>query len=127
MPTCQFAGAETKSGTFRPPVIMPVAGPCNARGGKRVVDEEDQWATLSGALGEALLDVERTFINVVERHGHVPGLVPYSATGSPVRDYFDAKLRLDDAHRELADFLVGHGRPLKLLDLRCVECSQELR
>jgi hypothetical protein len=92
-----------------------------------VVDEEDQWTTLSGALGEALLDVERTFMNVVERYAHVQGLVPHSATGSPVRAYFDAKSRFDDAHRELTDFLVGRGRPSTLLDLRCVECSQELR
>lgn len=91
-----------------------------------MVDEQDQWAVLSGALGEALLDVERTFMNVVERQAYVPGLVPYSAAGSPVRDYFDAKSRLDDAHRELTNFLMGSGRPSKLLDLRCAECAQAL-
>jgi hypothetical protein len=92
-----------------------------------VVDEQDQWAILSGALGEALLDVERTFMNVVERCSPVPGLVPYSATGSPVRAYFDAKSRFDDAHRELTEFLVGQRRLSKPLELRCMECSQELR
>jgi hypothetical protein len=92
-----------------------------------VIDDHDRWTVLSSALGEALLDVERTFMTVVDGEAHVTGLVPYSATGSPVRAYFDAKSRLDDAHRELTQFLGVHRRPLKLHELRCGECSQELR
>jgi len=44
-----------------------------------------------------------------------------------VRAYLNAWYRLDGAHRVLARFLAGQGTPPSLMELRCGQCSQELR
>ena len=88
----------------------------------------DEWNAMSNALGEALLDVERTFLDVVERQASLRERLPLAAPGQgPVKAYFDAWSRLDEAHRALTQFLTEQGHSLQLLSLRCDQCSQELR
>lgn len=97
------------------------------RGGDRVVEVEE-WNAISNALGEALLDVERTFLDVVERQASQQGPLPRAAPGqAPVKAYLDAWSKLDEAHRALARLLTDQGHLLHLMSLRCGQCSQELR
>lgn len=91
-------------------------------------NDSGDWVILSNAVGEALLDVERTFMTVVERRArkvehsaHVPGC------GGHVKAYFDAWSRLDGAHRVLSQFLASQGHPMQLAPLRCGDCPQDLR
>jgi hypothetical protein len=89
--------------------------------------DKEEWAELSSALGEALLDVERTFLDIVERQATPLAAKPLAGGGAPVRAYLNAWYRLDGAHRVLARFLAGQGTPPSLMELRCGQCSQELR
>lgn len=90
--------------------------------------EHGQWTELSSAVGEALLDVERTFLDIVERRSAAIEALPLAATVGPaLRAYLDAWSRLDDAHRGLARFMAAQGSPWQLMELRCGQCLQELR
>jgi hypothetical protein len=91
-------------------------------------NEHPEWATLSSAVGEALLDVERTFLDVVERQSKADEEMPLAAEAGPaLRAYLSAKSRLDDAHRGLARYLAGRRASLHLMELRCGQCLRELR
>ncbi len=91
-------------------------------------NEHWEWTELSSAVGEALLDVERTFLDVVERQSAgVEEMSPAAAAGPALKAYLAAWSRLDDAHRGLARFLSGRATPLPLMELRCGQCLQELR
>ena len=90
--------------------------------------EVEEWNAISNALGEALLDVERTVLDVVERQASQQGPLPRAAPGqAPVKAYLDAWSKLDEAHRALARLLTDQGHLLHLMSLRCGQCSQELR
>jgi hypothetical protein len=127
MPTCQRVAAETEFARCLSPVVTPVAGPFQREEAIRVVEDKEEWSELSSALGEALLDVERTFLDIVERQATPLAATPLSAGGPPVKAYLDAWSRLNGAHRVLARFLVRQGTPLHRMELRCGQCSQELR
>ena len=91
-------------------------------------NEHREWTELSSAVGEALLDVERTFLDIVERQSGAVEEMPLAAAAAlSLRAYLAASSRLDDAHRGLARFLGGRKNPLDLMDLRCGQCLQELR
>jgi hypothetical protein len=91
-------------------------------------NEHPEWAALSSAVGEALLDVERTFLDVVERQSSADEEMPLAVEAGPaLRAYMNAKSRLDDAHRGLARYLAGKRTPSHLTELRCGQCLQELR
>jgi hypothetical protein len=92
-----------------------------------VADDDEEWNALSSALGEALLDVERTFLDVVERQSSTKAASPLAPTSSPIQAYFDAWSRLDEAHRVLARFLISQGLARQFTELRCEQCLQELR
>ena len=89
-------------------------------------ENKEEWTALSSALGEALLDVERTFIDVVEGRSSMVTASPLASSGSPVNAYFDAWSRLDDAHRLLAHFLMHQGTARQFAELRCEQCLQEV-
>ena len=63
--------------------------------------EEEAWFALSEQLGEALLDAERTFFDLVDRQG-LPRLVRDEAA----LNYLAAWSRLGVAHRLLASHLL---------------------
>ena len=91
-------------------------------------NEQWEWTELSSAVGEALLDVERTFLDIVERQSAaVDEMSVAAAAGPAMRAYLAAWTRLDDAHRGLARFLEGRETPLHLMEQRCGQCLQELR
>lgn len=91
-------------------------------------NEHWQWTELSSAVGEALLDVERTFLDVVERQSAADEDMPVAAGTRPaLQAYLAAWSRLDDAHRGLSRFLAGRATHLHLMELRCGQCLQELR
>jgi hypothetical protein len=91
-----------------------------------VAEDKEEWTELSSALGEALLDVERTFIDFVERQSSTLRVSPLTSRGSPVEAYFDAWSRLDEAHRVLAGFLMSQGLAAQAAETRCDACSREL-
>jgi hypothetical protein len=91
-------------------------------------NEHREWSELSNALGEALLDVERTFLDIVERQAATVADSGFPAACAPaLKAYFDAWSRLDGAHVSFSRYLEGRGTPLHLMALRCGQCSQELR
>lgn len=63
--------------------------------------KEEAWLVLSRELGEALLDAERTFLDVVDNY-HAPRLKRDEA----LRAYLEAWSRLARAHRLLAHLLL---------------------
>lgn len=70
--------------------------------------QEEEWSILNAALGEALLDVERTFMNVVDLQAKAPQELPAAMQGSNcVQAYLDAWSRLDVAHRGFRRFIVN--------------------
>lgn len=62
--------------------------------------EKDAWSALTAELGEALLDAERTFQNVVEQFETMRFQQEETLTA-----YMHAWSRLSRAHRSLASFL----------------------
>jgi hypothetical protein len=65
-------------------------------------NEEDAWVAVSSELGEALLDAERTFIDVVAyRHS------PRFDRDKFVEIYLEAWGRLAKAHRDLTNILLN--------------------
>jgi hypothetical protein len=68
--------------------------------GRRVEEREVVWRFLSQELGEALLDAERTFLQIVDRH-------PSSLREreQALEAYLEAWWRLIRAHKAMADFL----------------------
>jgi hypothetical protein len=74
-----------------------------------VVDDEDkQWSALHNEVGEALLDIERTFMNIVDLQTGSPNNVAVAPDGDAfVQAYLEAWGRLQGAHRSLALFLVN--------------------
>jgi hypothetical protein len=69
-------------------------------------DEAKQWKSLSHEVGEALLDVERTFMNIVDLQAGSPTNVAVAPDGEAfVQSYLEAWGRLCGAHRGLAEFL----------------------
>ncbi len=70
--------------------------------------QEEEWSILNSALGEALLDVERTFMNVVDLQAKMPRELPVSMQGNKcVQAYLDAWSRLNVAHSGFRRFLVN--------------------
>jgi hypothetical protein len=74
-----------------------------------VIDrQEEEWTVLNAALGEALLDVERTFMNVVDLQARTPMELPTTMQGSKcVQAYLDAWSRLNAAHSSFRRFIVN--------------------
>jgi hypothetical protein len=68
----------------------------------KVLDaDEDTWTALSEQLGEALLDAERTFLDVVERRG-----MNRLMRDEAARTYLIAWSRLALVHRAMARYLL---------------------
>ena len=65
-------------------------------------NEKETWLALSAEFGEALLDAERTFMNVVEQFGSLR-----SQRDETLRAYLDAWRRLSTAHETVAGFLTN--------------------
>jgi len=127
MPTCQVPTSATESGTLLDGLsLLPRRG-SSIEEGIRVVEDKEEWTELSSALGEALLDVERTFLDVVDRQSDPTAGSPFTPPGSPVKAYFEAWARLDGAHRVLARFLASQGAARRLQEVRCGQCMQALR
>jgi hypothetical protein len=63
--------------------------------------EEEAWLVLTNQVGEALLDVERTFMEVVSHHG-----APRLARDEAAQTYLRAWARLASVHRLLSDVLL---------------------
>jgi hypothetical protein len=73
-----------------------------------VDDEEKQWGALNNEVGEALLDVERTFMNIVDLQAAGSNTVATAPGGNAcAQAYLEAWSRLQGAHRSLALFLVN--------------------
>ena len=126
MPTCQVGYLETEFDTLRDCLSSARGEGSSIEEGVRVVEDKEEWTALSSALGEALLDVERTFLDFVERQSSTVNASPLAPYGSPVKAYFDAWSRLDEAHRVLERFLMSQGLARRFTELRCEQCSQEL-
>jgi hypothetical protein len=72
--------------------------------------EEEAWAAINTLLGEALLDVERTFLNVVD-HSVAARAFQRSVSQECIEDYLAAWAVLDRAHLRMLQFLsTTHGR-----------------
>ena len=63
-----------------------------------------EWNVLSNVLGEALLDVERTFMDLVD-HRSAATSEGDAGLDEPVLHYLEAWNRLEDAQRRLAQTL----------------------
>ena len=73
-----------------------------------VEKQEEQWGALNEEVGEALLDVERTFMNLVDLQAAGPDTVATAPRGnSCVQTYLEAWSRLQSAHCRLSRFLVN--------------------
>ena len=69
-----------------------------------LVDVEEEWREVSQVVGETLLDVERTFMNLVDQQA-------LGLFGKPCVDSYQAALeRLESANRQLLRHLVLHGQ-----------------
>jgi hypothetical protein len=83
--------------------------------------EQETWARISSGVGEALLDVERTFINLVDQHS-----TDDKSSGGPMHreyllQYMDAWAVLDRAHLRFVQVLRNaHGSP----PLTAVKCQR---
>lgn len=73
-----------------------------------VDEQEEQWGALNNEVGEALLDVERTFMNLVDLQAAGSDTVATAPHGNAcVLAYLGAWGRLQGAHRRLSQFLVN--------------------
>ena len=70
-----------------------------------IEERQDEWGMLTREFGEALLDLERTFIKTVERQAALGQSAPLDVRDDPVAAYMEAWTRLDAAHRTLLPYL----------------------
>lgn len=67
----------------------------------------EEWESLTREFGEALLDVERTFLDTMGRQAALGRCEPIDARNDPVAVYLEAWTRLDAAHRRLLPYLAA--------------------
>jgi hypothetical protein len=70
--------------------------------------KDEKWAAISNLLGEALLDVERTFMNVVD-HSAAARTLERHISPECLQDYLEAWAVLDQAHMCLLAFFSKAG------------------
>jgi hypothetical protein len=67
----------------------------------------EEWESLTREFGEALLDVERTFLDTMDRQAALGRRESIDARNDPVAVYLEAWTRLDAAHRRLLPYLAA--------------------
>ena len=68
-------------------------------------DRDAGWSAITADFGEALLDVERTFLKALDRQARLADAAPLDLREDPVAAHLAAWARLDNAHRELVPYL----------------------
>ena len=87
---------------------------------------DEVWSQVCNGVGEALLDVERTFLNVVERF---PTEAPTSRSppgSNSIQDYMAAWAALDRAHLQLAQ-LLGYNADASAWRLKVLAGGKSVR
>ena len=70
--------------------------------------DQERWTSISDGVGEALLDLERTFMNVIDRHSPDARALDCPIGADCIQAYMDAWAVLDQAHLRFVQ-LIGQG------------------